>query len=66
MLPQIPCDRIRFMGNTASFGAKRALLSIDEREYAARVARETRHVDLSLNTEFQNEFSAAMIFPECE
>ena len=54
------------MGNTASFGAKRALLSIDEREYASRVARDTRHVDLSLNSEFQDEFSAAMLFPEGE
>ena len=66
MLPQVPTERIRFVGNTASFGAKRVLLSIDEREYAARVARETRHVDLSLNPEFQNEFSEAMMFPEGE
>jgi uncharacterized 2Fe-2S/4Fe-4S cluster protein (DUF4445 family) len=64
MLPQIPCDRIRFMGNTASFGAKMVLLSRTEEEYAARVTRETRHLDLSLDPEFQMEFSAAMLFPE--
>ena len=64
MLPQIPCERIRFMGNTASFGAKMVLLSRAEEEYAARVTRETRHLDLSLDPEFQMEFSSAMLFPE--
>jgi len=64
MLPQIPCDRIRFMGNTASFGAKMVLLSQTEEEYAARITQETRHLDLSLDPEFQMEFSSAMLFPE--
>ncbi len=64
MLPPIPCHRIRFVGNTASFGAKRALLSIEEKEYANRVARSTEHVDLSLDPEFQMEFGSAMLLPE--
>lgn len=64
MLPPIPCQRIRFVGNTASFGAKRALLSVEEKDYADRVARTTEHVDLSLDPEFQMEFSSAMILPE--
>jgi len=69
MLPAIPCERIRFMGNTASFGAKMVLLSKAEEEYAARVMRATKHFDLSLDPQFQEEFSAAMLFPdggECE
>jgi uncharacterized 2Fe-2S/4Fe-4S cluster protein (DUF4445 family) len=66
MLPQIHTDRIRFVGNTASFGAKRMLLSTREKEYAERIVRETRHIDLSLDPEFQMEFSSAMIFPETE
>lgn len=64
MLPQIPRERIRFVGNTASFGAKRALLSTDQAAYAERVVRDTRHVDLSLRPDFQMEFSAAMLFPD--
>lgn len=66
MLPPIPCSRIRFVGNTASFGAKRALLSTAEKEYAERVGRETRHLDLSLDPSFQAEFSGAMLLPERE
>jgi len=66
MLPPIPCERIRFMGNTASFGAKMVLLSTAEEEYATRITRATKHVDLSLDPAFQEEFSSAMLFPEKE
>ncbi len=66
MLPAVPCSRIRFVGNTASFGAKRALLSTEEKGYAARIIRDVRHVDLSLDPEFQAEFGAAMILPDHE
>lgn len=64
MLPDIPTERIRFVGNTASFGARSVLLSVDEQRRADRIAAETRHIDLSMSPEFQMEFSAAMIFPE--
>jgi len=66
MLPPIPCSRIRFVGNTASFGAKRALLSTEEKDYAARLVQSVRHVDLSLDPEFQLEFGTAMILPDHE
>lgn len=64
MLPPIPCSRIRFVGNTSSFGAKRALLSTQEKDYAAGIIRRVRHVDLSLDPDFQLEFGNAMLLPE--
>ncbi len=64
MLPAVAPDRIRFVGNAASFGAKRALLAEAEKENAAAVVRKTRHIDLSRNPEFMNEFSMAMLFPD--
>jgi len=63
LLPQIPGDRIRFIGNAASLGAKLVLLSDRERAYAARLQEQTEHIDLSLDPEFQMEFGMAMIFP---
>lgn len=66
LLPQIPCDRIRFIGNAASLGAKLALLSVQERIYAQSLAERTAHVDLSQDPEFQMEFGAAMMFPEAD
>jgi uncharacterized 2Fe-2S/4Fe-4S cluster protein (DUF4445 family) len=66
MLPPIPCHRIRFVGNTASFGAKRALLSTEEKDYSNRIVAQVTHVDLSLSPDFQMEFGAAMMFPETD
>ncbi|MBN2301689.1 MAG: DUF4445 domain-containing protein [Lentisphaerae bacterium] len=64
LLPQIPCERIHFIGNASLFGAKLALLSSDERARAERLRRGTEHVDLSLDAEFQTEFGMAMMFPD--
>lgn len=64
MLPQVSRSKIRFVGNTASFGAKMVLLSRAESEYAARVVDNTEHIDLSASPDFQMEFAAAMLFPE--
>ena len=47
-------------------GAKLALLSVKERDYAEELRRRTEHVDLSLDAEFQMEFGMAMMFPEEE
>lgn len=66
MLPQIAHSLIRFVGNTASFGAKKVLLSVAEKEYAERITRETTHIDLSRSPDFQMEFAEAMLFPEEE
>lgn len=71
LLPPIPCSRIRFIGNAASLGAKLALLAEEERSYAEELRKHTTHVDLSMDTDFQNEFGMAMMFPgmemdECE
>lgn len=66
LLPQVPCSRIRFIGNAASLGAKLTLLSSDERAYAEDLRVRTQHVDLSLDPEFQMEFGMAMLFPEDE
>ncbi len=64
LLPQIPCDRIRFIGNASSLGAKLVLLSEHERERAQKLQKIAEHVDLSLDPEFQTEFGMAMMFPE--
>ncbi|MBT3295526.1 MAG: DUF4445 domain-containing protein [Verrucomicrobia bacterium] len=66
LLPQISGDRIRFIGNAASLGAKLVLLSDRERDYAARLQTQTEHIDLSLDPEFQMEFGMAMIFPSAD
>jgi len=56
-------SRIHYVGNTSLNGAKWALLSTEARSRAEQLARQTRHVELSQDPQFQNEFAEAMIFP---
>ncbi len=64
LLPQVPSERIKFIGNAASLGAKLALVSLDEQKEAEAIRRRTRFVDLSLDPMFQRRFAEAMVFPE--
>jgi len=64
LLPPVLGEAVRFIGNAASLGAKLALLSSNERQYAAALRHNVAHVDLSCDPEFQMEFGMAMMFPE--
>lgn len=61
--PEIDPQRIHYVGNVSLAGARWALLSLDAREHGEDLARRTRHVELSMDREFQAEFAEAMIFP---
>ncbi len=63
LLPSLPTEHIRFIGNAASLGAKLVLLSKNERRYATEIRHKVEHVDLSMDPEFQMEFGMAMMFP---
>ncbi|MFW6132863.1 MAG: ASKHA domain-containing protein [Planctomycetota bacterium] len=61
--PEVPHDRVSFVGNTSLAGAKAALLSVAARRRAGQLARAAAHVQLSQDAEFQTAFAEAMIFP---
>ena len=63
LLPPIPTDRIEFIGNAASAGAKAVLASADCRQEAARISRETEYVELATRPDFQAHYMEAMTFP---
>ena len=60
MLPDLPLDRFRQVGNAAGVGAKLALLSADKRREAETLARRTGYVELSTVPEFATRFAEAM------
>lgn len=65
LLPgELDRHRIQYAGNTSLAGARLAAASKRARERAEAWARQVEHVDLSLDVEFQNEYVAAMFFPE--
>jgi uncharacterized 2Fe-2S/4Fe-4S cluster protein (DUF4445 family) len=64
LLPNFPLDRVKFIGNAAAAGAKMALMSREAREEAKRISANTEYVELAVDTDFQNEFIEAMMFPD--
>jgi len=64
LLPNdIDHKRIVYVGNASLSGAKWALLSVAARKRVEAIARQTEHIDLSRDPDFQTEFAEAMIFP---
>ena len=63
LIPQLPLERIRSVGNAAGAGAVLALLSLHERAEATRLAARARHVELASRPDFQMRFMETMLFP---
>lgn len=62
LLPKLPEDRIRFIGNAAVVGAKMALLSRAARRHADRIAGEAEHLKIAETPNFQDRYVDAMLF----
>ena len=62
LIPEMPLEKLRFVGNGALVGAKLALLSDDMRRTGERVARESDHLQVAGTPDFQMRFSEAMLF----
>jgi len=61
--PDVHHERIHYVGNVSLAGARWALLSLEARKHGEELARRARHVELSVDGDFQMEFAEAMIFP---
>jgi uncharacterized 2Fe-2S/4Fe-4S cluster protein (DUF4445 family) len=64
LIPPLPLERIRYVGNAAALGAQLALLSEAERARAERLARSIEHLSLATHPDFQDLFVEAMSFPK--
>jgi uncharacterized 2Fe-2S/4Fe-4S cluster protein (DUF4445 family) len=66
IVPDLPNERIKFIGNTASMGAELVLLSKDMRKEAEDISRNTQHIQLSTKPEFNQLFADEMLFNDSE
>lgn len=66
MLPDVPPERIHFVGNTAVAGARAALLSEEALKRIERVARMMTYVDLMTNPKYMDEFVSANFIPHTD
>lgn len=63
MFPDCELDRVQAVGNAAGDGARIALLNIDKRQEAARVARQVEFVETAIEPDFQQKFMEAIAIP---
>jgi len=61
LVPDLPPERIRPVGNAAGMGARLALLSVPMRREAEAVARRAEHIELSAHPDFYERFAEAML-----
>jgi uncharacterized 2Fe-2S/4Fe-4S cluster protein (DUF4445 family) len=62
LLPDLPIERITYMGNAAAIGAQMALLSETERLRAFELATRIEHIALAARPDFQDIFVEGMNF----
>jgi uncharacterized 2Fe-2S/4Fe-4S cluster protein (DUF4445 family) len=60
MLPRLPLDRFRQVGNAAGMGAKLVLLSRASRAQAQAMARRVQYIELASHPRFNEIFARAM------
>jgi len=66
MLPDVPAERIHFVGNSSIAGAKLPLLSMDAYEAVSEIANKLTYVDLMTNDDYMEEFIKANFIPNTE
>ena len=62
LLPDVPLERIHFVGNAASAGAQMILTSSNCREHATRLSRQIKYIEIANEPAFAKEFAESMTF----
>jgi len=63
LIPPLPVEKIRYVGNAALLGAQLCLVSEAERQRAEGIARSIEHVSLAVHPDFQDIFVECLSFP---
>jgi uncharacterized 2Fe-2S/4Fe-4S cluster protein (DUF4445 family) len=61
LLPDVPLERIHFVGNAAASGAQMLLVSDECRQRAAALAKRIEYVEIAHQTNFAEVFAEAML-----
>jgi len=62
LLPEIEPERISFVGNAASAGARMILISTECREQARKLARRIEYVEIAHQPDFHDVFADSLLF----
>ncbi|MDO8673549.1 MAG: ASKHA domain-containing protein [Dehalococcoidia bacterium] len=63
LLPDLPWDKFKFLGNTSALGAFNALLSREARVKTNEIASKMTYLELIADNSYMNEFMSALFLP---
>ncbi|MBI4294711.1 MAG: DUF4445 domain-containing protein [Chloroflexi bacterium] len=66
LLPDLPWERFKFLGNTSAWGAYNALVSKYARAEADEIARKMTYLELIADNTFMTELTAALFLPHTD
>jgi uncharacterized 2Fe-2S/4Fe-4S cluster protein (DUF4445 family) len=66
MLPDLPLERFRYIGNSSLTGAYMALLSREHRRRLAEIAARITYLDLSSNPQYMDSYIKALFLPHTD
>ena len=66
LLPDMPWDRFKFLGNTSLKGAYLALLDHKNHDRVAEIASKMTYIELSADNRFFDAFTSAMFLPHTD
>jgi uncharacterized 2Fe-2S/4Fe-4S cluster protein (DUF4445 family) len=66
LLPDVPREKFKFLGNTSILGAYMALISRESRNSIAELAQRMTYLELSADNTFHDEWMSAMFLPHTQ
>ncbi len=66
LLPDLPRDKFKFIGNGSAEGAFQTLVSSEKRKTAADIAKKTTYFDLSSSRDFSEEYMVSLYIPHMD
>jgi uncharacterized 2Fe-2S/4Fe-4S cluster protein (DUF4445 family) len=66
LLPDMPWDKFKFLGNTSVLGAYYGLLGKDLRKRISEIAQKMTYIELSADNTFYDAFMSAMFLPHTD
>ena len=62
LLPDVPLEKIRYIGNAACAGAELALLSREKRKRTIDIAKNTQYFEIATHPDFHDQYAENMLF----
>jgi uncharacterized 2Fe-2S/4Fe-4S cluster protein (DUF4445 family) len=66
LIPALPQEKFRFIGNSSLMGAYMTLVSKKHREKETELAKKITYLDLSVEPEYMDEYTAALFLPHTD